>query len=178
MSESINCLMLRTADSREFFTHAHYFSHVVEFAKTCSAEVSVVKATNVKVMELEELARSICDHNKSKQPNSYEVVEVKLSPVGELNTIRTRRKILAQADIIASHIQQELLAGREVSLNDLERKFNDFSLSKPALCNHMARVKKQLMNEGKSVVKLKRGVYRLGGINNGNECTQPTNLSS
>jgi hypothetical protein len=92
-------------------------------------------------------------------------VEIKLSPVGEINSSsRTRRKILAQADILSSHVRQEFLAGREVSLLDLENKFKDFSLSKPALCNHLARVKKQLISEGKVIVKLKRGVYSLKGF--------------
>ena len=162
MSETVNCLMLRTADSREFFTHACHFAQLVEFARTCSAEISVVKASNVKVQNLPELARAICDHHGNPNKGSYEVVEIKLSPMGEINSsCRTRRKILAQADIISSHVRQELLAGREVSLNDLETKFKDFSLSKPALCNHLARVKRQLTNEGKQIVKLRRGVYKV-----------------
>lgn len=157
MKSLINCLMLKTSDQRRFFTHENNFPQLVEFAKTCEAEISVVRAQNVKVLELEELAKSICDHQEKSNEPSYEVLEIKITPV---QPPRSRADQLRKAKEIYTFIKKSFLAGEMVSLSNLESKFRSFGLSKPAMCNHIARVRKELSKKH-SIVRVKRGQYRL-----------------
>jgi hypothetical protein len=154
----INCLMLKTSDQRKFFTHENNFPQLVEFAKTCEAEISVVRAQNVKILELEELAKSICDHHKINNDLSYEVLEIKITPV---IPPKTRQEKLNKAKEIYMHIKSSFLSGDIVSLSSLENKFKSFGLSKATMCNHMARVRKELQSRSHSIIKVRRGQYRL-----------------
>ncbi len=156
MNKTIDCLMLKTTDERKFFTHKDNFPQLIEFAKTCKAEISVVKANNVKVMELPELAKSICNHGTQSDLPQYEVVEVKLPEVAN-----PRKKLLEHANIIYSYVKDNFLQQKIVSLSDLETEFKDFGLSKAALCNHIARVRTELTDKGYSITKVKRGQYRV-----------------
>ena len=157
MNKTINCLMLKTTDQRCFFTHKANFPLLIEFAKTCEAEISVVKTQNIKVMELSELAKSICDHGSKPEMPEYEVIEVKLP---EIKFVKSRKQLLTQANIISSYIKDMFRKRKIVSLPDLENKFRKFGLSKPALCNHISRVRIDLKKEGYTVQKIKRGSYQ------------------
>lgn len=161
MNKSINCLMLKMPDDRKFFTSQTNFSQLVEFARTCDAEISVVKARDVKVLELEELARSVCNHGRHVETTEYELVEMKTISPDEVNVARTRKKLLTQANIISSTVKDAFLRGEVVSLCGLENQYSEFGLSKAALCNHIARVKKELADEGHVIVKVQRGQYRV-----------------
>jgi len=161
MNKTINCLMLKTADQRCFFTHKNNYPQLIEFARTCEAEISVVKAQNVKVLELSDLAKSICNHSKQFDLPQYEVVEIKLPNIPEIKVDRSRKKLLVQANIISSYVNETFLAEKTVSLEDLESKFGEFGLSKSTLCNHITRIRKEWVKKGYSVSKIKRGHYRL-----------------
>lgn len=156
----VNCLMLKTTDQRCFFTYKYNYPQLVEFARTCDAEISVVKAQNAKVLDLPELARSICNHGKQVEIPQYELLEVKV-PKQEIKVSRTRKKLLTQANIISSYVKKAFLNSKVVSLTDLETKFSEFGLSKSALCNHITRMRKELKKEGRKVLKIKRGEYRI-----------------
>jgi hypothetical protein len=153
--------MLKTTDQRCFFTHKNNYPQLIEFARTCEAEISVVKTRNVKVMELGELAKSICNHGKQSQNPQYEVMEVKLGPLPELKTGRTRKRLLAQANAVSSYVKDLFRKNKIVSLAVLENKFSEFGLSKPALCNHIARVRSEMAKEGYTISKIKRGSYQM-----------------
>jgi hypothetical protein len=161
MNKTINCLMLKTTDQRCFFTHQNNFPQLIEFARTCEAEISVVKTQNVKVMELNELAKSICNHGQQSENLQYEVIEVKLGQLPEIKTTRSRKRLLSQANIVSSYIKDTFRKNKIVSLSDLETKFSEFKLSKPALCNHIARVRSEMEKEGYTVSKIKRGSYQM-----------------
>jgi hypothetical protein len=155
--------MLKTIDQRCFFTHKNNYPQLIEFARTCDAEISVVKTQNVKVLELTELARSICNHDKQSNLPQYEVVEIKL-PKLEIKVNRSRKKLLAQANIISSYVNKSFLSQNIVSLEDLESKFSEFGLSKASLRNHIAQIRKQLISEGYQVSKIKCGQYKLSSL--------------
>lgn len=152
-------LMLKTADERCFFTHQNNYLQIVEFAKTCSAEISVVKAHDVKVLDLDELAKSICNHGSSPKPD-YELEEIQLTKP-EIDVKRTRAKLLVQATIIAEYVNDAFLKGEIVTLKDLENKFSEFDLSKAALCNHITRSRSDLTEKGYTIKRLKKGQYQL-----------------
>jgi hypothetical protein len=159
--KAINCLMLKTTDQRCFFTHKNNYPQLVEFARTCDAEISVVKAQNVKVMELTELAKSICNHVQQSNLPQYEVVEVKLPNLPEIKVKRSRKKLLAQANLISNYVHKSFLNEEVVSVQDLENKFSEFDLTKAALCNHITKARNKLVKEGYKVSQIKRGTYRL-----------------
>jgi len=159
MNKTINCLMLKTADQRCFFTHKNNYPQLIEFARTCAAEISVVKTHNVKVLELSELAKSICNHGKQCDLPQYELVEVKLPPY--IPAKKSRQKLLKQANTIAAHVKKLFLDYKTVSLANLESKFSKFGLSKSALCNHISRMRAELKRQGYKVSKIKRGEYKL-----------------
>lgn len=148
--------MLKTADDRCFFTHQNNFPQLIEFARTCDAEISVVKASDIKIQDLEDLAKSICDHKPQHPIESYEVLEVKIPLAGKL---KPRQMQLNRAKEVSNYIKGCFLANKGVSLKDLETKFQD--LSKPALSNHMTRARKELGNKGYTFLKTGPGKYVL-----------------
>ncbi len=75
--KTIDCLMLKTPDERCFFTLKNNYPQLIEFARTYGAQISVVKASNVQVLELEDLAKSICNQEEQTKPE-YEIVEIKI----------------------------------------------------------------------------------------------------
>lgn len=153
--------MLKTADERKFFTHQDNFPLLIEFARTCNVEISVVKVNNIKMLELPELARSICNHGKQAELPQYEVVEVKKIKLPKGHLARQRKKLLSQANIVYNYVKNKLLKDQSISLSNLESEFKEFGLSKAALCNHMTKVRKELISTGHTVVKLKRGEYKI-----------------
>jgi len=161
MNKPVNCLMLKTSDDRCFFTHKNNYSQLVEFAKTCDAEISVVKANDVKVLELPELAKSICSHGKHPETPKYELMEIRLTKCVEVSAPRTRKKLLTQATIITEHVKNIFLAGEVVILSDLENKFSEFNLSKAAFCNHITRIRRDFKEKGYTIQKVKRGQYKI-----------------
>jgi hypothetical protein len=154
--------MLKTTDQRCFFTHKNNYPQLVEFARSCDAEISIVKAQNVKILDLPELAKSICNHGQQAELPQYELVEVKVPTLPPLKN-RSRSNLLMQANIVSSYVKKKLLNSKIVSLTDLENKFSDFGLSKSTLYNHLARVRNELKEEGYEVSKIKPGTYRMKG---------------
>jgi hypothetical protein len=163
MSEKKNCkcLLIKTKDNREFFTHEKNFLQLIEFSKTFGAEVSVVKVNKAEVLDLEELAPAIC--NDGYNPNGqYEVLEVKIPNSKKVaKSLNKRQKILQTATIIKAHILTEFLSGKEVTLHGVRKKFKKYDLSLSAVCNHISRVRQELESEGYKIEKAGAGRYRL-----------------
>lgn len=164
MSEKKNgkCLLIKTKDNREFFTHEKNFLQLIEFSKTFGAEISVVKVNKAEVLDLEELAPAIC--NDGYKPNGeYEILEVKIpqNKKAASKALNKRQKILQTATVIKAHILTEFLSGNVVALHGIRKKFRKDNLSLSAVCNHISRVREELEKEGYKVVKVGAGKYRL-----------------
>src|SRR5689334_1065133 len=74
-------LLLKTPDARCFLTFEDNYPMLIEFAKSCEAEISVVKVDPVpkaSVLELEDLAKSICDHQQVQVDLNYELLETRI----------------------------------------------------------------------------------------------------
>jgi len=167
--------MIRMADERRFFTYENNYHQLIEFARTCNAEISVVRTSNITIQDLEDLAKSICEQRagllafkgKTALPiPQYEVLEVKI-PLTDF--LRPRKTQLSRAREISSYIKGRFLESKVVSLRDLEDQFPD--LSKSTLCNHVARAKKELRDKGYNFHKVKAGEYVLltSALNNKDE---------
>jgi hypothetical protein len=163
------CLLLRTSDRREFFTDVNNYPMLIEFAKNHKAELAVVKPTTaVKVLTLSELAQALCQPAAKKDPCSfspdYEVVEIRISErVGAVVTTRSRQQILAQAGEIRGAIEEDLLAGKVVSLEELQERFAACQLSEASLRKHLTFVRIKMANAGKAVGKVGVASYQLLG---------------
>lgn len=152
------CLMIKTKDSRLFFTEEDNYVPLIEFSKTFKAEISVVYLSDpVNLLDLSELAPAICDHNyQPVQIPQYQLLEVKL-PIEK----RPRQNILKTAAKIQKFIRTRLVAGKDVSLAELRKRYAKEKLSVPALCNHIRRVKSELESQGFRISKIGCGKYRI-----------------
>ena len=151
------CLMIKTKDRRKFFTHERNFVQLLEFSKMFKAEVSVVAVKEAEVLDLEQLAPAFCDATfVQPQPQELTILEVKLS-----QTRRNRNSILKSAKKITAYIEKKFESGDVVSLKELTKKFKKLNVTLACLCNHISIVRKRLAAEGKQVVKIGGGKYRL-----------------
>lgn len=149
------CLMIKTKDSRRFFTHEKNYVQLLEFSKTFKAEISVVAVKEAEVLDLAELAPAICNANYVQNiPAEVRILEVKMPKKS-----RNRQRILQNAKEISAHIEEKFLAGTIVSLRDLTVTFN--KVTSACLCNHVALIRRKLELEGKQFVKVGGGKYRL-----------------
>ncbi len=97
------CLMIKTKDKRQFFTHEKNYPLLIEFSKTFGSEMSIVK-TQAEVLDISELAPAICDANYNQEIDYEEV------------------KTLTKKSNIKELIKKRLLSGKIVSLKDLKCK--------------------------------------------------------
>lgn len=152
------CLLLKTPDQRCFFTEEKNYPILVEFGRTFDAEISIVKTKEqVEILELDDLAKSICSQNKSEYPE-YEIVETKLS--AEIKkTIENRAARLKQAKEVSDYIRGEMMEGKTVALGDLDSKFPQ--MAKSCLSNYFTRVRRELSSRGHIIKRNKPGQWRI-----------------
>lgn len=150
------CLLLKTPDNRMFFTHENNLPLIIEFGRTFGAEISLVKAKEAPVLELEELARLICAPTESKEGTEYTVLEVKLSPDEKIVANKNEDALKA-----GEYAKTELLQGRKITLKDLASKFPE---AKPKMSELLGKVRRELSKDGYRIVKEAPGQYRLLSI--------------
>jgi N-dimethylarginine dimethylaminohydrolase len=161
--KNYQCLMIKTKDNRQFFTHEKYFPQLIEFSKTFGAEISVVKVEKAEILSCPQLAKALCDATYQQKPN-YDLIEVKIaefkniSPQAPAPKREKMREIAAQ---VQSHLKKEFLSGKLISLHKVKNKFKRHNLDISTVCNHITKVRKQLKKEGYEIVKMGAGKYQL-----------------
>jgi hypothetical protein len=146
----MNCLLIETKDNRKLFTHKKNYPNLIEFGKTFEAEISVVKSTNAKVLELDELAPAICDPLYNSNC-SFEILETKIS--------KPKTKKISKAQKIRDFIRETFLENKPVELHNVAKKFKNQNLTLACFCNHISKVRKELTNEGYRIEKIGGGKY-------------------
>ena len=149
------CLMIKTQDKKKFFTYRPNLKNIIEYVKNFKAEIYLVKARNVEVLQLKDLASCLCNKFDDQSAVKYEVVE-KIFPI----SIRKRVKILKDATRIREFITEKLKKGDAVSLQLLKKRFKRFNLTDSCLCNHLAKARKALIEEGHPIIKIGPGEYQ------------------
>jgi len=148
------CLMIKTKDHKNFFTHEKNLPQLIEFSRTFNAEISTVQiSSEVEVLELEELAPALCEMKSQK--TDYKILEIKLRPKED------RRKILYRARKIQKHIHDSLIKGKTVSLKGLINKYKNQKLTTACLCNHFKLTRDKMESEGYLFVKTGGGSYKV-----------------
>tara|TARA_Y100000034_G_scaffold106329_3_gene134965 strand:- start:743 stop:1222 length:480 start_codon:yes stop_codon:yes gene_type:complete len=154
--------MIRTDEKRRFFTSEENYPQLIEFSRALGAEISLVEVQdNLNVMSLDELAPAICDTSYNMEPPDFKVVQIKIPRAGRPKKLSGRAKILQVASKIRAYIEAELLTGQTVYLREVMKRFKTFNLSKPAICNHIRRVRDDLESKGYEVEKVGAGKYRI-----------------
>jgi hypothetical protein len=149
------CLMIKTQEKKRFFTYKTNLKQIIEYVKNFKSEIYLVKAYNVEVLQLKELALSLCNKFEDQSSVEHEVLE-KIFPI----SIRKRVKILKDATKIREFISTKLKKGDAVSLQLLKKKYAKLSLTDSCLCNHLAKARKQLCLEGHTIKKVGPGKYQ------------------
>lgn len=149
------CLMIKTQDKKKFFTYKTNLGQLVEYIKNFRSEVYLVKAKNVEVLQLKDLAEQLCSKTSDQSDVKHEILE-KIYPI----SIRNRVKILKDATKIQSFITDKLLDGEIVSLQLLKKKFKRMELTDSCLCNHLAKARKELCKKGHTIKKVAPGEYQ------------------
>jgi len=149
------CLMIQTNDRKKFFTHEKNLPQLIEFSKAFNAEISIVQIANEKeILELEELVPALCE-KKSQNQTEYEIIEVKLKPRED------RQTILKRAKDIKDSIKKNLIEGKIVSLKDLSKKYGKYKITTACLCNHFKQTRQELESQGYKFIKVGGGNYKL-----------------
>lgn len=152
------CLMIKTKDNRKFFTHEKYFPQLIEFSKTFDAEISIVKIKDDNVLDLNDLVPAICNANY-KNTTDYELVKTKIAQLS--NIVPDRPVNTNRSTEIRNYIEQQFYSGGIVSFKHIFDKFEKYNLDKSTLSNHIAKVKKELIKQGRVVERVKKGEYMM-----------------
>lgn len=150
-----DCLLITTTDNRNLFTHKKHLSQLVEFSKILGAEISIVKAEDPEILSLEELAPAICDSSYRSRA-SFQLLERKLP-----GRMPLRQRFIKSATRIRQYIRESFLRGEVVELQEIIRKFNKMQLTSACFCNHLSRVRQELIDEGHTIEKTGGGKYKL-----------------
>lgn len=151
------CLLVKTKDRRNFFTHERNLPELIEFSKTFGAEISVVKVKEAEVLDLVKLGTAICDatYYLPIKPD-YEILETKIS-----SKTKKRNKILKTSKKIRKFIRNLFLSGEVASLREVKCRFKRYQLTTACLCNHMRIVREELKQEGYQIENIGRGKYQI-----------------
>lgn len=154
LTKNSQCLMIKTKDSRKFFTHKKNFTPLMQFSKLFKAEISIVQTKEAEILDLKELAPALCDCNFKQPEPEYQIIEVKM-------TQRQRSEIRKNAKSIQEYIENQFIRGELVSLRELKRIFGETGITNACLCNHLSQVRRNLEKKGYVVLKQGGGKYRI-----------------
>lgn len=149
----MNCLLIKTKDNHKFLTHEKNLESLIEFSKTFLAEIYLVEHEEGKILELKNLAQSICKQEE-KGEIKFKKIE-RLYPKAK----RSRKNILKDAQKIQLFIRRRLTSGKPLSLKDLKEKYGELGITDACLCNHFANIRKSLTKEGHKFRKIGAGTY-------------------
>lgn len=150
----MKCLLIETKDKRKFFTHKKNLMQLSEFCKTFDSNIFLVELKNGKILELEDLAKAICNSEHNITEQEYKII----------SNIKSKESKVPKSNGIGSKIQEfikkELIEKRPISIKKIKSKFKKHSISDATLYNKMRKVKNDLEKKGYKFFKIKTGVYK------------------
>lgn len=152
----MNYLLIETKDKRKFLTHEKHLLQLIEFSKTFSASLFIVKS-NEKPMELEEIVNNLCNSEYQSPEYNYEIIETKLEnrPIIQ----KAKKNLIKNSDQIKNYIEKQFKNKNIVSVKELKSKFKQYNLSDSTFSNHIKNVKLQIEKQGFKVKKVGTGKY-------------------
>lgn len=163
------CLLIKLPDGgRQLFTHRKNYPNLIEFSKKFNAQLEVVKASNAQLLELDDVAKCICDASYTMDDVQYEVIKPSVNPKKTYFTqctsfsgLGARERMMKKVSDVRQCIYDMFTSGQPVRIKDLESKFQKHQLSVSTIYRHVNFVKEQLESEGHAVTKVSPGVYKL-----------------
>jgi predicted DNA-binding transcriptional regulator AlpA len=166
----MKCLLIKLPDGRKFFTVKKAYPQLLEFAEAFKAKLEIVEANDPEILDLKDLAISICDPTKISKPTIYNVIHQKdISPENKqlfnhytsFSKLTSRQQMMEKVTSIRSYILNRFNEGKLVKIKTLARKFEKHGISASAIYRHVNYVKTMLENTNKIIIKVKKGVYKL-----------------
>jgi len=154
-------------DSREVFTHEKHHHTLLEFAKSLGVKILTVEADYPTLLTPKEIARTFCDQSREDfNTCSYRIINPQtsgrmLNQHTSFSSSGAREKMLQKVSDVRSYIESQFLDGNIVRIKELHHRFQKHNIAVSTLYRHLAYVKENLKNEGKQVVKVAAGCYRL-----------------
>jgi hypothetical protein len=144
-------VLLIEVDNKFLFTHKKNLPELVEFSRAFGAEISLVKPetpASVKILNLDQLAKKICDPTPEEKPPNYAVIEKKLSPV-----------VKAKSHQITHFMQNSLLNGEAIHIPTITEIFP--YVSHATVYNCFKKLCSKLSKDNRKVLKIKSGTYQI-----------------
>jgi hypothetical protein len=151
------CIVLKLPDQREIFTHEKYHHTLLEFSKVFDVKISIVEAESPVLLHPKEIAKIFCDHS---QPDSNECNYKVLHQIST-TAIGAREKMLQNVIDVRSYIENQFREGQVVRIKELHHRFQKHNIAVSTLYRHVSYVRDKLELEGKKVIKVVVGSYRV-----------------
>lgn len=154
----MQCLLVRTPDKKEFLTAVKNYPLLIEYANTFGGRLYTVKTEGqVELLDMAELAVSLCESDGIRGQVKYEIVQKHLPAQEQASKRRDEQQVAGK---IRSFIKEQLLKGKPVSLMTIRRQFSKYGLRTCTISNHYAFIRRQLNNQGLNVRRVGHGVYQ------------------
>jgi hypothetical protein len=150
----IRCLLIKLSDGRTFFTAKKNYPLLLEFAKIYDAQLKIVDAINPNLLIIKDLATKICDQTSTSNVKYYE----KKVNYASLKAQTDRQKNL---NTIRDYIVNQFSSGNFVKIKEINKELNNQNISASTLYRHINQIKTKLEKEGKSIIKVSPGVYKM-----------------
>lgn len=144
------CLLVKMKDQRKFFTYPKYYKELVEFSNSFGVELSIIKADNPVILSLNELAPALCS------PDVQYSASFKAEKPVKIIGART-----SAAQRIRQYVRETFLKKEIVTLQTTAKKFKEENLTLACFCQHIAKVRDSLTQEGYKIVKIGGGKYQM-----------------
>lgn len=151
------CLLLKLPDQREIFTHEKYQNSLLEFVKIFGIKMSIVEADSPTLLHPKDIAKVFCDHSHS----IFSDCNYRLLSKNETSLPGARERMLQNVVDVRSFIESQFREGQTVRIKELHHRFQKHNIAVSTLYRHLSYVKEKLEKEGKEVVKVVAGCYRL-----------------
>jgi|LakMenE18May11ns_1017448.scaffolds.fasta_scaffold9944879_5 hypothetical protein len=153
-------VVLKCPDGKNIVTSYNNLLSLSEFVDCFNIKVEACKIDDAQdVVNLEEIANIFCDSNYIKNniaiPNDA-------SELPENNMTKDK-----SSRYIRNKIKETILDKKEISFSQICKMFSNFNYSVPGLNNNFKLARQELESDGYNCVRLKRGMYRLEGRNDG-----------
>jgi hypothetical protein len=151
--------MVETTDSRKFFTQEKNYPQLIEFANTFNAQISVVEAVAPQVLDMIPLATAISD-STYKVNTEFHVIETKIKRRQNQKNIKIH-KVTNKQQMIRDFILEQFDSGKPVSIFGIAEHFKNYDFGLACYRNHLLQTRKELKANGKIIIKVDIGCYRM-----------------
>lgn len=153
-------VVLKCPDGKNIVTSYNNLLSLSEFVDCFNIKVEACKIDDVQdVVNLEEIANIFCDSNYVKN-NTIMPNDASELPENNMTKDKSSR-------YIRNKIKETILDKKEISFSQICKMFSSFNYSIPGLNNNFKLARQELESDGYNCVRLKRGMYRLEGRNDG-----------